>query len=92
MRLDNKNFKLFVCKGVGSNFDKDNKLNQMTNADKIRSMTDEELANYLCEIIDCEVCKSFIIKNEVCNCKNRFPQGILEWLKGSVGDNENGCV
>lgn len=53
----------------------------MTNADKIRNMTDEELSGYLCGIIDCEVCKSFILKNDVCDNKNGFPSGIFEWLK-----------
>lgn len=59
-----------------------------TIADKMReticNIDNEELAYYLCEIIDCDVCKTFIIKNEYCNCKDGFPYGILAWLEQSV--------
>lgn len=79
MRLDNKNFTLFICKGVGSNFNKDNELNQITNADKIRSMTDEELADFMVNGTNI-ICKECPLKNDYCDgniCKNRA----LKWLK-----------
>lgn len=47
-----------------------------TNADKIRSMTDEELAEMLCSGI-CKYCHSY---NKDCD--------ILEWLRKEVDDNE----
>lgn len=43
----------------------------MTNADRIRSMPDEELKDFLCSILQCEFCK---FEGWVC-CE------CLEWLK-----------
>ena len=46
----------------------------MTNADKIRAMTDEELAKFLCQKTKCHICYG----EEYCS----FGQnGLLEWLK-----------
>jgi hypothetical protein len=57
----------------------------LTNADRIRSMTDEELAMFFQHIADCETC--FVYKNECGRegypCNQRF----LEWLK-SPADKE----
>ena len=56
----------------------------MTNADKIRSMTDEELAEYFYEAdVDCSMC--CVYENKNCHkmelsCKD----GILEWLGNEV--------
>ena len=57
-----------------------------TNADKIRSMTDEELAKFLSNGFDCEGCElSYIedIWNEThCNGKhNECWKNLLDWLK-----------
>ena len=50
-----------------------------TNADKIRSMTDEELANYLCIHIDCYNCDADESGNG--NCEDYCRAVLLGWLK-----------
>ena len=47
----------------------------MTNADRIRNMTDEELA----ETIMCPV--DIIGRNETCNYKRNCQEGALAWLQ-----------
>lgn len=58
----------------------------LTNADRIRSMTDEELAEFIYEFnfkIDCRTCKEPVDEEGDCsgNCENE----ILRWLKSEVG-------
>ena len=48
----------------------------MTNADKIRAMTDEELRESLCSITQCRVCPH----EGWAGC------GLLKWLKQPAGD------
>lgn len=53
---------------------------KQTNADRIRSMTDEELADFFIEWVDCEYCPVGIDKCRTewrPNCKGAF----LAWLK-----------
>ena len=50
----------------------------MTNADRIRQMTDEELQQFLCQISTCETCPF-----AECGCK------VDEWLKQEVSDERN---
>lgn len=55
-----------------------------TNADKIRTMTDEELARFIQQCTDCSWCK---IRKEGCcvsdlTCRKRW----LEWLKQEAGE------
>lgn len=57
-----------------------------TNADKIRSMTDEELAKFLADGFDCEGCKLSYVEDiwheTHCNGKhNECWKNLLEWLK-----------
>lgn len=55
----------------------------MTNADRIRNMTDEELAEFLCEYNACYLCKH---NDQTCNSKVCDEIGITEsWLKSEVG-------
>ena len=58
----------------------------MTNADKIRSMTDEELAEYLYNAdVDCNMCCAYENKN--CHdAKVSCKDGILEWLGNEVDE------
>ena len=58
---------------------------KMTNADRIRSMTDEELAEFLrpvkcvdCHLLDCGV--------EEMNFKKTCEERILDWLREEVSD------
>ena len=53
----------------------------MTNADKIRSMTDEELAEVM---FGCPVAESCPHWNDKIECQ----QCILEWLQSEVKDGE----
>jgi len=58
----------------------------MTNADRIRSMTDEELAEYLCAMpaLDCYICQ----RKEPCNHGERECEEVwLEWLKSDSEQN-----
>lgn len=56
----------------------------MTNADKIRGMSDEELAKWILQLVDCDK------ENVMCNpteyklsgkCNGRCLQGRLDWLQ-----------
>ena len=52
--------------------------NKLTNADRIRSMTDEELANMWCTYVDCGECPKRI------GCSMNYQDCLrlaLEWLK-----------
>lgn len=50
----------------------------MTNADKIRHMTDEEIAEWLCTETGCLSCKYFF--SDKCDNGNAW----LDWLKQEV--------
>ncbi|MBR4873654.1 MAG: hypothetical protein IKV00_07445 [Clostridia bacterium] len=51
----------------------------MTNADKIRGMTDEELAKWLCIHMDCHACEADKLGNG--NCREYCRGILLDWLK-----------
>lgn len=53
----------------------------MTNADKIRSMTDDELANWLCVHMDCYNCEAYAGDWA---CEDYCRAVLLEWLKQEV--------
>lgn len=60
----------------------------MTNADRIRAMTDEELAQYRADIL----CQLLDELNDKCYEKfkysrEQFVKGYLDWLKQEVSDN-----
>ena len=59
----------------------------LTNADRIRSMTDEELAKFLscdCEyVINCKTCKEPV--NEYGSCSGLCRYEYLRWLKSKAG-------
>ena len=64
-----------------------------TNADKIRNMTDEELAKFLVDFNECEVCGQFDKNSGKCNDLSKFicTKGYrelvaYEWLKQPVED------
>ena len=50
-----------------------------SNADRIRSMSDEELKNFICSLLQCEYCK-FGIRG---GCE------LLEWLQHPAEENDN---
>jgi hypothetical protein len=49
----------------------------MTNADRIRGMTDEQLADFIESIIDCWYCPTYQECTDVKSCDN----ALLAWLK-----------
>ena len=55
-----------------------------TNADRIRSMTDEELAVFLCDDRPCDfcTCPGF----DLCTMDGEKANGILKWLKQPAGN------
>lgn len=57
----------------------------MTNGDRIRSMTDEELAEFLCGVYDEEETDKFICGTII---PNYFEEAICDWLKQEA-DHEN---
>jgi hypothetical protein len=57
----------------------------MTNADKIRGMTDEQLAKFLVEVIDCWYCPTYQECTNVKSCDN----ALLAWLQMEHKENSN---
>ena len=57
----------------------------ITNADRIRAMTDEELADLIAEYIECDMCK---FEDEEClaDCELRW----RKWLREEVKDGDSG--
>ena len=51
-----------------------------TNADKIRNMSDEELAKKLCLLLDCRKCPTF----KTCNAGSMCYANLLEWLQSEA--------
>lgn len=54
-------------------------LPEQTNADHIRGMNDEELANLLSECTDCATCK--LTNHENCKTEEACKTAFLNWLK-----------
>lgn len=55
----------------------------MTNGDKIRSMTDEELAEFIAQRRTCDTCCSELTRCiTTANCKG----GVLTWLRKEVSE------
>lgn len=60
------------------------KQKQMTNADRIRAMTDEELAKFFLDCVACDDCPVGIVK-----CKREFAKcmdAALDWLEQEATD------
>ena len=69
----------------GSNFE------HMSNADKIRSMTDEELANTFVQDIPCKICEYWSKEISSCNapfgflCTKGYAEALyLKWLQSEA--------
>ena len=59
----------------------------MTNADRIRSMTDEELAEFLCGVFDVNGSDDKFICGTIISQFDTW--SVMDWLKQPVGGNEN---
>lgn len=62
----------------------------MTNAEKIRAMSDEGLAEWIAKHMYCAECMFFNDDNGTCNYTYRYGKGcngaMYEWLKQEVDD------
>ena len=59
----------------------------MTNADRIRSMTDEELSSWMNDHVDCN-CRCEAWKDGCMDSDSTCMAAWLEWLKEDVKDGE----
>ena len=62
------------------------KSDKQTNADRIRNMSDEELAEFLKEVSENCLAEYYPCRNENCNGGDCFKEDILEWLQSSVNE------
>lgn len=49
-----------------------------TNADRIRAMSDEELAEWLCSLMTAECCDQRCLARDICNLGDN---GLVKWMK-----------
>lgn len=56
-----------------------------TNADRIRAMSDEELAKWLCSISTAECCERSCPARDMCDLGDN---GLIKWLKQPVEDEQ----
>ena len=57
----------------------------MTNADRIRTMNDEELAQWICcHITECARCEGRHYDGQECEFRDGRSTGLLRWLKATV--------
>ena len=57
----------------------------MTNGEKIRVMNDEELARFLSEFSDCNICEQFDKRLDRCGADNHFVC-VKEYAEAFIGD------
>lgn len=56
-----------------------------TNADRIRAMADEELAEWICShITECSRCEGRNVNGIECSFRDGRPYGLIDWLKSPV--------
>lgn len=53
----------------------------VTNADKFRAKSDEELAEWLCQTLDCDFCKAHMQNIPTYSYCENHESGILKWLQ-----------
>ena len=53
----------------------------VTNADKFRAKSDEELAEWLCQALDCDFCKAHMQNIPTYSYCENHESGILKWLQ-----------
>ena len=69
-----------LSQGSPGQWQNNGEVSTTTNGDKIRSMTDEELAKWLCSIMTVECCDCTCPGRDVCTKHN----GLDKWLKQEV--------
>ena len=73
-----------ILEEVKTAYDKKTDDNEESNADRIRSMTDEELAKFLSEFSACKVCKQFDKRLDRCGADNHFVC-VKEYAEAIIG-------
>ncbi len=61
----------------------------MTNADRIRAMTDEELADFMAKYMYCVKCWKYDKEQGICTRTSGCNSAMLDWLKREVDDEHN---
>ena len=59
-----------------------------TNADRIRSMSDEEIAKWICSIMTAECCDQRCPGRDICNPGSN---GLVKWMKQPVKEGADFC-
>ena len=62
----------------------------MTNADRIRSMSDEELAVWLCDLFSVDTCYTHCPGCDSCNYADGTPNGLKKWLQQPAEEDDDG--
>ena len=70
-----------ACAALRGTYGLDNDPEIATNADKIRAMSDEELAEWLCQALDCDFCKAHMQNIPTYSYCENHESGILKWLQ-----------
>ena len=60
-----------------------------SNADRIRAMSDEELAKWLCSIATAECCETSCPGRELCS---KGHNGLMDWLKQPAEESGGGMA
>lgn len=60
----------------------------MTNADRIRNMTDDELAEFICDFSTCDICTDICDTTTSCNRAGAIVK-IAKWLQAEVKEGES---
>ena len=67
-----------ACSALRSTYGIDSDPELITNADRIRSMNDEELAEWMCSLMTAECCDQRCPARDICNLGDN---GLVKWMK-----------
>ena len=67
-----------ACAALRGSYGLDTDPEIITNADRIRAMSDDELAKWLCSIMTAECCDRSCPARDICNLGDR---GLVKWMK-----------
>ena len=70
-----------ACAALRGTYGLDSDPEAITNADKFRAKSDEELAEWLCQALDCDFCKAHMQNIPTHSCCENHESGILKWLQ-----------
>lgn len=67
-----------ACSALRSTYGIDTDPEIITNADRIRAMSDEELAEWMCSLMTAECCDQRCPARDICNLGDN---GLVKWMK-----------